>query len=245
MAKAWLVRSEYGEGAMGKFLEEGVISIDYNDLPSLNHLSVDEIKEAMKAQYPDFNERQISMRINTLVRMATEAQIDDYAVVTNKENVYFAKVTGDYVYDAEKKSDGIAHQRKVEWLKGPVLRKYIPDLIRGSLQSPISFSDISQLSDIIRKFIAAPAQEENKAVKEVKPKRNPVKEKKAKAPVKPQKAAAESPAAKEPAPVKTPDLKSFSYPIRFDQDVILQMPRDMTKDEAERLSKFVRTLYFQ
>jgi predicted Mrr-cat superfamily restriction endonuclease len=254
MAKAWLVRSEFSEGSMiGKFLEDGVISIDYRDLPSLKNLSEEEIKQTLKEQYPSFNNRQISMRVNTLIRMATESQEDDFVVVTDKENIHFGKIVGDYMYIPEKKDEGLSHQRKVEWLKGPVLRGNVPDLIRGSLQAPISFSDISQLSDLLRKFILGIEDNDFTSVKKaIKPKRayaKPWEKKRAKEKEKEKALAAkrklETQAEAPPAPAPKNELKTFSYPIRFDQDVIVQLPRDITQQEAARLAEYVRTLYFK
>jgi hypothetical protein len=300
MAKAWLIRAEFNSGnVMDKFVNDSLIAIDYSSLSSLSNLSTDEMKQELKDKYASFNERQVSMRLNTLVRMATDAQIGDFVVATDKEIVNFGKIVSDYVYDATKIGEDMAHYRKVDWLKGPMKRAEVPDIIRMSLQAPISFSDISHLAETINSFIngTMTAYQSRVSVKEKsagKVNRKPragkeskdVKlEKVPKAPLRtrrtseteniktPPSAPAPKPVDDTPAPVyespavsapvyeppapvlaapsggtDTSDssaLKPFSYPIRFDQNVIIQLPSDITQQEAARLADFVRTLYFK
>lgn len=40
------------------------------------------------------------------------------------------------------------------------------------------------------------------------------------------------------------NLRTFTYPVRLDVDAIVQIPGDITQQEAARLADFVRTLYF-
>lgn len=44
------------------------------------------------------------------------------------------------------------------------------------------------------------------------------------------------------APAPRPSLMDFPYPLRDDLDVFVRLPRDLTASEAERLSKYIRSL---
>lgn len=50
----------------------------------------------------------------------------------------------------------------------------------------------------------------------------------------------------EPAKAAAPkkETLSLTYPLRPDFSISLEIPKDMTKEESERLSTFIRTLYF-
>ena len=41
-----------------------------------------------------------------------------------------------------------------------------------------------------------------------------------------------------------PAFMDISYPLRTDLNCSIKIPKDITKEEAERLGEFVKTLYF-
>ena len=78
---------------------------------------------------------------------------EDFVIIPYEDDIYFAKVTSDYFFQPTKINDGYPHQRKIEWLKGPMSRSQLPDDLRNSLRAPRTTADLSHhIKILLRTF---------------------------------------------------------------------------------------------
>lgn len=151
----WLLRPmPHGSNHMKDFLEKGIIAVGYPIGESFADMKYDDIRSKLDK----FKWSKGLGNVNVLVNLMKKGDIvvvpDD-----NERDVYFAKITSNYVYesflDEDKEGSGYPHQRKVEWLldKEPLLRSELPDSIKGSLRYPGTIADLTKHSSIISEIL--------------------------------------------------------------------------------------------
>ncbi len=147
--RAWMIRpNPIKIDRMNEFLERNIIAVGWPRLPSLSKFDAEAVKKLLIQYYPDeYSDNPVALRnvASLLVSFCTMMQSGDYIVVPHKDNIYFGRVTSDYYYDVGKANDrdGYPHQRKAEWLKGPVFRDELPAELRGSLRSQMTLTNLT------------------------------------------------------------------------------------------------------
>lgn len=156
MIKIWLIRPKpHGINRIREFLNEGIIALGWPELNSLVGKTKDDIKAELIPHPLNYSPDQLGAATATLNSFVNEIRINDIVVVPDGDDIYFCKVISDYYYDQTKasQSEGYPHQKKVEWIKGPIKRTDIPDLLRNSLRAPRTLADLTRHADITLNFI--------------------------------------------------------------------------------------------
>jgi len=160
MAKAWLVRpNPHNIYRMREFMDNNIIALGYPELNSLVGKSKDTIKDELNNCPLNYSPDQLGAATSTVTKFVNEMRIDDIVVVPDGNNINFCRITSDYYYEPTKSSqtEGYPHQRKIEWVKGPVRRDDIPEALRQSLRAPRALADLSHHINDIQNYINASA----------------------------------------------------------------------------------------
>lgn len=160
MIKVWLIRPKpHNINRIREFLSDNIVAIGWPELNSLAGKTKDEIKTELIPHPLKYSPDQLGAATATVDSFVNEIRIDDIAVVPDGNDIYFCKIISDYYYDQTKASqtEGYPHQRRVEWIKGPVRRDDIPEPLRKSLRAPRTLADLSHHTNIILDFISLPA----------------------------------------------------------------------------------------
>ena len=157
MAKAWLLRPyphNHDICRLDYFRENNLIAIGWPGIQSLAGKSRDQIKEILEGPPYNLQSLQLGNAYATIDLLVNQMQPQDYVLVPNGDEIYFAKITSSYEYDPEKDNDdeGFPHQRKVTWLRGPISRSELPAVLRNSLKVHRTTADLSKHYDIIKAF---------------------------------------------------------------------------------------------
>jgi restriction system protein len=151
----WLLRPmPHGTNHMKDFLEHDFIAIGYPVGEELSKYDYGQIRNILQR----FNWEEGVGNVNTFVHGMKKG---DIVVVpdNNKKDVYFAKITSDYLYDKnvdkDEEGSGYPHQRKVEWFfnKTPILRSELPEALLGSLRYPGTLADLTKHYDVIQEIL--------------------------------------------------------------------------------------------
>ena len=152
----WLVRPlPHGTNHMKDFLEDEFVAVGYPLGENLAQYDKAQIRFMLKKH----NWERGLGNVNILVHIMNEG---DLVVVPddNKKDVYFGKITSDYVYvkelDKDIQGSGYPHQRKVEWYfdKKPLLRDELSEELKDSMRFPGTISDITKHYEIINNLLS-------------------------------------------------------------------------------------------
>ncbi|WP_147534529.1 restriction endonuclease [Bacillus marasmi] len=206
MVKAWLIRPfPHDIDRLANFKSDNIIAIGWPEISSLKGKDKNEIKELLRNHPLNYSPSQLGAALATVNIFVNEIAKGDLVVIPYEDDIYFIKVISDYFFEPTKVNDGYPHQRKVEWLKGPISRNSLPDDLRNSLRAPRTAANLSLHLNAIKHI-------------------------------------AEDHDGSEQPPVSS--FMEISYPLRMDLNCMIKIPADITKEEAERLGNFVKTLYF-
>lgn len=151
---AWMIRPfPHDADRLSEFKAHNIIAIGWPQIPSLGGKDIDEIRGILQDHPARYSPRQLGVALSTINIFVNEMAVNDLVVIPYYDNVYFAKVTSDYYFEPAKIDDGYPHQRKIEWLKGPVSREELSDDLRNSLRAPRTATDLKQHYDTIRALI--------------------------------------------------------------------------------------------
>lgn len=219
MIKIWLIRpTPHYTPRIREFLSENIVAIGWPELDSLAGKTKADIKTLLKPHPLNYSPTQLGAATSTVDSFVNEIRIDDIVVVPNNADIYFCRIVSNYYYDQTKASqtEGYPHQRKVDWLTGPIKRDAIPDALRQSLRAPRTLADLTHHAAIILDFIkkSAVIPQANDLSKESNDKE------------------------------ANEDYVEYEYPLRLDIKAVIRIPKNITQEEATRLGDFVRTLYF-
>lgn len=156
MVKAWMLRPKpHDINRMREFIDKSIVAIGWPELASLEGKGKSYLNSELPKHFPNDTIVQIGIAAGTIDRFVNEIRVGDILIVPNDKDIYFCKVTSGYCYDMTKSSDteGYPHQRKVQWIKGPVRREDIPESVRGSLRAPRTLADLSHHIDDILSYI--------------------------------------------------------------------------------------------
>ncbi|OPX88618.1 MAG: hypothetical protein A4E53_01873 [Pelotomaculum sp. PtaB.Bin104] len=156
MAKAWLLRPmPHNIDRMREFRDNNIIAIGWPEVDSLVGKNKQTIKKLLNQHPLSYSPNELGIAAATVNTFVNDMRIGDVIVVPHGNNIFFCRITSDYFYEPTKASqaEGYPHQRKVEWLKGPVRRDDLFDELRQSLRAPRTLADLSRHLDSILKFI--------------------------------------------------------------------------------------------
>ncbi|MFT8710071.1 MAG: hypothetical protein ABF820_11655 [Sporolactobacillus sp.] len=148
----WLLRPlPNGDNHLSDFLSKNIIAVGYPIDEDFTGKSNSEIETIL-----DGND--CLDGYTNVVYLVNEMRIGDYVVIPddNKKDVYFAKITSDYVYDSDLDvEDGYPHQRSVRWFfnKKPYPRNDLPEALKGSLRYPGAVANLAKHFDIVSRII--------------------------------------------------------------------------------------------
>lgn len=206
MVKAWLIRPfPHNIDRLSNFKSDNIIAIGWPEVSSFSGKDKNELREILKNYPENYSPSQLGAALATVNIFVNEMSEEDFVIIPYEDDIYFVKVTSDYFFEPTKVKDGYPHQRKIEWLKGPISRDQLPDDLRNSLRAPRTAADLSHHINIIKIFINSDSTESLQL---------------------------------------TPAFMDVSYPLRTNLNCIVKIPKDITKEEADRLGEFVKTLYF-
>lgn len=145
---SWLVRpNPIQKDRMKEFLDKGIIAIGWPRIPNLLSKGKPEIKELLLQEYPEkyTNNSTTLGNITTIVdAFVNQMDFGHYVVVPHGDDIYVGKIIGKYQYDATKANEveGYPHQRKTEWLVGPISRDDLPQDLRSSLRAQMTIVNL-------------------------------------------------------------------------------------------------------
>lgn len=151
--KAWVIRPKpHNINRIREFLSEQIVAIGWPDLGTFVGKNKEEIKAELANYHLDYSRNELNKALSTVNTFVNIIEIDDIVIVPDKDDIYFCRIISDYYYNQSKASpsDGYSHQRKIEWIKGPIKRKNIPDSLRSSMRSQLTlFKPNININDIL------------------------------------------------------------------------------------------------
>ncbi|MCY0876413.1 MAG: hypothetical protein OWT28_09115 [Firmicutes bacterium] len=147
--RCWILRpSPHGTNQISYFLSEGRVAIGYPVGHSFAGCSYDEIRAFLE-------QKGWEAGLGNVARLVQDMSPDDLLVIPDGREIYFAEVTGNYVYVPELDDDlpgsGFPHQRPVRFFFDgrPVPRETLPKELLESLRFPGTIAEITKHRDVI------------------------------------------------------------------------------------------------
>lgn len=115
-------------------------------------MKLEDIKSSMRIENPDYASSQIDSFANQLFRFKNQMQIGDLVVMPSKLHkgqIYYGRVTGDYVYDPAAPKD-LRHSRPIEWSNSLIYRSEVGPDLRNSLGSLLTICKVSRNNALSR-----------------------------------------------------------------------------------------------
>lgn len=205
MNQAWMLRP-YPDNVkrLAEFRQDHLVAIGWPELGNLNGRTKEELKELLGGEPYHLTGYRLGSAYATTDIFVNRMQVGDLLLIPDGEDIFFARVAGDYVFEPAQKKAGYPHQRKAEWLKS-VSRRDLSKALRSSLKAHQTAADLTKRYEEIEALAFG--------------KSNPA--------------------------VNSQKTIAVSYPLRRDFTVHFEIPEDMTKSEAARLSSFFEGLYFE
>lgn len=142
----WTVRAgRYGEQE-STCINEGLITIGWNDLPNLNKFKTrEELFNAFQKIYQGNSNVKTGITVGQVWRFANEIAIDDLIALPSKSQpiIHIGRVIGDYKYEKKYKDEEVIHWRSVKWLKSIPRVEFDQDLLY-SFGSLLTVSKVSR-----------------------------------------------------------------------------------------------------
>lgn len=162
---AWILRPKpHGTDQMDYFLKKNRICIGYPIGKSFQGCSYNDLRRMLiekdsQRQKDGEDSKMINglSNVNILVR---DMKIGDIVVVPHGNDIYFASVTSEYLYEEDfdvwELGSGFPHQREVVWLFDgkPTPRNELPTVLRESLQFPGTAANIKKHVHILNDFLS-------------------------------------------------------------------------------------------
>ena len=120
----WMVRAgKHGEQEQ-RAIENGIVTIGWNELPDLSSVeSKKELERPYKKEYPDAKKRSMANEVGQIWRFLKQIKEGDLVALPSKfqSTIAIGKVEGVYEYRTDL-GDDIHHIRKVNWIKTDIPR---------------------------------------------------------------------------------------------------------------------------
>jgi restriction system protein len=144
--KLWTIRAgRYGEQEQ-TCIDEGLVTIGWNDLPDLKKFKTrEELFEEFQKKYPDSSNVKTGIKVGQVWRFVTEITNGDLVALPSKSQpiIHIGKVTGDYKYEKKDKDEDVIHWRPVKWLKSIPRVEFDQDILY-SFGSLLTVSQVSR-----------------------------------------------------------------------------------------------------
>ncbi len=207
---AWLVRPfPHGIKRVEEFKKENIVAIGWPGIGDLTGQSREDIKRILSETPYCYSGLELGNAYATIDIFVNQMNIGDLIISPDGDDIYFAKIVGDYHFEASKDGAdvGYSHQRKVTWLND-TSRKQLSKKLRSSLKVHRTTANMSEHVLEIEALATRGIYEESTEALLV-------------------------------------DTIKVSYPLRPDCLISFDIPKDISKDEANRLSAYFQTLYFK
>lgn len=140
----WMVRCDGGQLAE-TFLEEGIVSIGWHEIGSLQGIkSREQVIEKVKITWPEFKRMKAVVAGSQLHKVAAQIKTGDRVITydPSKRIYHIGRVSGEYAFDP-KARDSTAHRRKVAW-EAHIDRDRLSVPAKNSLGSTLSVFEVSE-----------------------------------------------------------------------------------------------------
>ena len=142
--KIWTIRAgKYGEQEQ-ICLDEGIVTIGWNDLPNLKSFKTrDDLFNEYQKIYEETSNVKAGINVGQLWRFANEIANGDLVALPSKTQptIHIRKITGDYKH--EKKDENVNHWRPVKWLRSIPRAEFDQDILY-SFGSLLTVSQVSR-----------------------------------------------------------------------------------------------------
>jgi predicted Mrr-cat superfamily restriction endonuclease len=225
--KTWLLRPyPDSQDRLDDFKKEGIVAIGWSLTGDLSGLEQDDYRKILEDAYK-LKGMSLTSTAITFDLFLNQMSIGDVLLIPYEDKALFARVESDYFFNAANK-EGYAHQRKVSWKTG-VERKELPMDLRSALKNKRVVASLEAYDSVICEFADV-----NFDTKSPSPDSEP-----------PKLARRKMKTYEEETPFDNPaDFVAAAYPLRPDFSIKLSLPKNLTKDESERLAAFVGSIYF-
>ena len=164
---SWLLRpNPIKKDRMQMFLSDEIVAIGWPRLPDLMNKNRDNIKDLLLKAYPEKyvpNSTSLGNVATVIDSFSNQFEYGDYVVVPHGDDIYIGSIAGEYFYDASKANehDGYPHQRKVQWLFGPISRDKIPLELRSSLRAQMTIVNLKHRQNLIEQLLGVSKQSQD------------------------------------------------------------------------------------
>ena len=148
-----------GKDMLKAFRENGYVAIGWGKTGDLSDEEYEGIKTALAAKYA-YEGRSLGNNSAMVNLFVNGMQSGDLLVVPDGDDIYLARVTAPYCYDAQAE---FPHQHSVEWLQ-QVQRGQLSPGLRGSLQVPRTVVSLDMYGKEIEGLANLPSQAIGKAM---------------------------------------------------------------------------------
>lgn len=161
---SWLLRpNPIQKDRMQIFLSDDIVAIGWPRLPDLTNKNRDDIKHLLLKAYPEKyapNSTNLGNVATVIDSFSNQFEHGDFVVVPHGDDIYIGRIDGDYYYDESKANDidGYPHQRKVQWLFGPISRDKIPTDLRSSLRAQMTIVNLKHRQNLIEQLLGVTEQ---------------------------------------------------------------------------------------
>ncbi|MDK2946331.1 MAG: restriction system protein [Geotoga sp.] len=116
MSRMWMIRAGENANLIEDFINKEVVAIGWNEIGDLTNVkSIQEIKNLIIKNYPEFSKGKIIMTASQIKKFKFDIKIGDYVVTydPNRRIYHLGKINSDYQYNT--KLIEFFHIRKVKW----------------------------------------------------------------------------------------------------------------------------------
>ena len=218
MIRAWLIRPLplNGVNRVKEFKENGFVAIGWPQTGSLKGKTKEEIRALISQPPYSYAGVILGNYTATIDIFVNQMRVGDLLLMPNGEDIHLGQIIGDYDFDPRVADDatGYPHQRQAEWLTCVSRKDALSLELRLALKNQRTTADLSKFAREIDALSKGERLPTNNASEK---------------------------ASQIPDDV---DVMEMSYPLRPNFTLTFKIPKDVTRDEAQRLSRFFATLYF-
>ena len=152
--QAWLVRP-YPDGEtkrLDEFKRKNFVAIGWPGIGDLAGKSREDIKDLLSRAPYNYSGLVLGNAYATIDILVNRMKIGDYLLIPDGDDIYFAVVDSDYIFDESVDNDiaGYPHQRKVRNFTASRLRSDLSKSLRSSLKVHRTTADLSKHYDEIK-----------------------------------------------------------------------------------------------
>ncbi len=151
--QAWLIRPyPNGEKRLDEFKEKKFVAIGWPNIGNLTGKSREDLKEILSGDPYSYSGLTLGNAYATIDIIVNRMEPGDYLLIPDGDDIYFAVVDSNYVYDktVDNDTEGYPHQRKVRNFTGSHLRSELSKALRSSLRMHRTTANLSKHYDEIK-----------------------------------------------------------------------------------------------